>query len=80
VIYNIPQGYTLEKIPAKVNLTSDFGQYTTEVIKTGNTLQYVRMFKVYKAEHAIEKYDEIVSFFEKVATADENKVMLTKAM
>jgi len=80
VIYNLPQGYTLEKIPAQVNLSSNFGQYSTEVIKTGNTLQYVRMFKVYKAEHPVEKYDEIVSFFEKVATADENKVMLTKVM
>jgi transglutaminase-like putative cysteine protease len=78
VIYIMPQGYTLEKIPAQVNFKSDIGQYTTEVIKNGNTLQYVRTFQVYKAEHPVEKYDEIVSFFEKVATADENKVILAK--
>jgi len=80
VIYNMPQGYTLEKIPSKVSLRSDFGQYTTEVTKSGSMLQYVRTFKVFKAEHPLERYDEIVTFFDKIVTADENKVMLTRVM
>jgi hypothetical protein len=80
VSYLLPQGYTLEKIPAKVILQSDFGQYTTEVTKLGSTLQYIRTFKVYKAEHPVNRYDEIVTFFDKVVTADENKVMLSKGM
>jgi len=80
VTYELPKGYTLEKIPVKINLQSDFGQYTTEVTKLGSTIQYVRMFKVFKAEHPVDRYDEIVTFFEKIVTADENKVMLTKVM
>ncbi len=78
VTYDLPEGFTLEKIPAKVTLTSDFGYYTTEVTKTGSRLQYIRTFKVFKAEHPIDRYDEIVAFFEKIVTADENKVMLTQ--
>ena len=78
VVYKLPQGYTLEKIPAKINLKSDFGQYTTEVTKSGNTLQYVRSFKVFKGSYPVDRYDEIVTFFEKIVTADESKVMLTK--
>jgi hypothetical protein len=80
VIYTLPQGYTLEKIPAKITLQSDFGHYTTEVTKTGNSIQYIRTFQVFKAEHPIDKYDEIVTFFEKIVTADENKVILTRMM
>jgi hypothetical protein len=80
VSYELPEGYTLEKIPAKVSFLSDFGEYTTQVSKTGNTIQYVRTFKVFKAEHPIERCDEIVTFFEKIVTADENKVMLTRVM
>jgi transglutaminase-like putative cysteine protease len=80
VAYELPQGYTLVKIPEKVSLQSDFGQYTTEVIKSGSTIQYVRTFKVYKAEHPVNRYDEIVTFFDKIVTADENKVMLTRVM
>jgi len=80
VTYELPEGYTLEKIPSKVSLLSDFGEYTTQVSKTGNTIQYVRTFKVYKAEHPVERYDEIVTFFDKIVTADENKVMLTRVM
>lgn len=80
IIYKLPEGYTLEKIPAKVNLQSDFGQYTTEVSKSGSTVQYIRTFKVYRADHPIERYDEIVTFFDKIVTADENKVMLTRVL
>ncbi len=80
VTYNLPKGFTLEKLPAKVSLQSDFGQYTTEVSRSGNTLQYVRTFKIFKAEHPVERYDEIVTFFEKIVMADENKVMLTKVL
>ena len=80
VIYTLPQGFTLEKNPARVTLQSDFGSYTTEVTKTGNSIQYVRTFQVFKGEHAVDRYDEIVTFFEKIVTADENKVILTRVM
>jgi hypothetical protein len=80
VTYELPKGFTLEKIPAKINLQSDFGQYTTEVTKSGSTIQYIRTFKVFKANHPVERYDEIVTFFDKIVTADENKVMLTRVM
>ncbi len=80
VTYTLPQGYTLEKMPAPTSLHSDFGQYTTEVTKSGSQLQYVRSFMVYKGEYPVERYDDIVNFFEKVVTADENKVLLTKVL
>jgi transglutaminase-like putative cysteine protease len=80
VNYDLPMGYTMEKVPSKVSLNSEFGQYTTEVIKSGSTIQYIRTFKVNKAEYPVERYEEIVAFFEKIVTADENKVMLTKVM
>lgn len=80
VTYDLPQGYTLEKIPAKINLFSEFGEYSTEVSKSGSTIQYIRIFKVFKAVHPIEKYDEIVTFFDKIVNADENKVMLTRVL
>jgi len=80
VSYDLPVGYTMEKVPSKVSLTSEFGQYTTEVVKAGSTIQYIRTFKVNKAEYPADRYDEIVAFFEKIVTADENKVMLTKVM
>jgi transglutaminase-like putative cysteine protease len=80
VSYDLPAGYTLEKVPLKVSLKSEFGQYTTEVLKSGSTIQYIRTLKVNKAEYPVERYDEIVTFFDKIVTADENKVMLTRVM
>jgi len=80
IIYNLPQGYTLEKIPEKVKLQSDFGLYTTEVTKFGSSLQYIRRFHVFNARYPVERYEEIIAFFDKIVSADENKVMLTKTM
>jgi transglutaminase-like putative cysteine protease len=80
VNYELPQGYTLEKIPSKISIASDFGKYTTLVTKSGSTIQYVRTFEIYKGEFSVEKYDDIVIFFDKIVTADENKVMLTRIL
>ncbi len=80
VNYNLPQGYTLEKIPPKISIQSDFGLYTARIIKSGSSLQYIRTFEVFKAEYPLERYDDMVLFFEKIVTADENKVMLTRTL
>ncbi len=80
VTYTLPQGYAMEKIPSKISIASDFGTYTTIVTKTGSMIQYVRTFEIYKGKHPVEQYDDIVTFFDKVVTADENKVMLTRIM
>ena len=80
VSYDLPQGYTLEKIPQKVSLQSDFGQYSTEVTKSGSTIRYIRTLKIFQADYPIEKYEDLVAFFEKIVTADENKVLLTRGM
>lgn len=77
VVYTLPKGYTLENVPAKIIIDSDFGQYTAEVTKTGNLLQYIRSFKIYKGFYPVNRYEEIATFFEKIVTADENKVLLT---
>lgn len=80
VCYQLPVGYTLEKIPATVSLKSEFGEYTTEVSKTGEMLQYIRTFRIFKGEYPVEKYEEIVSFFEKVIKADDSKVLLSRKL
>jgi len=80
VIYELPKGYTMEKIPPITSFLSDFGKYTSVVTKTGSTIQYIRTFEIYKGEYPVDKYEDIVIFFDKVVTADENKVMLTKVL
>jgi transglutaminase-like putative cysteine protease len=80
VTYTLPQGYSMEKIPSKVSIQSDFGKYTTTVTKSGSDIQYVRTFMVNKGEYPVDRYDEIVTFFDKIVTADENKVMLTRSL
>ncbi len=80
VTYELPQGYTMEKIPSKISIASDFGKYTTKVTKSGSTIQYVRTFEIYKGEYPVDRYDDIVIFFDKIVTADENKVMLTRVL
>jgi len=78
VTYTLPQGYTIEKIPSKVSIQSDYGKYTTEATKSGSTLQYVRTFEIYKGEYPVDRYEDIVAFFDKIVIADDNKILLTR--
>jgi len=78
VEYILPAGYTLERVPASVTLSSAVGRYSTDVIRTGSTLQYVRKFSIYQARYPVERYEEIVDFFDKIVKADDLKVILTR--
>ncbi len=78
VIYTLPQGYTLEKIPGNVSIESVYGKYTTQVTRNGNTLTYCRTFLENKGDYDSGEYENIVNFFDKIVTADQKKVVLTK--
>jgi transglutaminase-like putative cysteine protease len=80
IVYKLPQGYTLEKTPAEVRINTSFGTYTTQVSRDGNQLTYIRSFNVFKGSYPVDQYSSMVEFFDRVVTADENKVMLTRTL
>jgi hypothetical protein len=77
VSFIVPLGYAIEKAPAPIVIKSEFGQYSSQVIKLPAGLQYIRRFQLYAGTYPVEKYEGIMEFFDKIVTADAQKVALS---
>jgi len=78
IIYEIPEGYTIESIPEKSVLNSDFGDYCAEVIKDQNRIIYIRSFRMKKFIQPPSRYLEFIEFTEKTSFFDEAKAVLVR--
>jgi hypothetical protein len=63
-------------VPFEENFNSRFGSYHASAAITGNMLQYVRTLTTKKGSWEPDEYEDCVSFFEKIATADGRKLAL----
>ena len=77
--YTIPEGYEIEFIPAVTDLSYDFGDYHSEVIKDGNKLLYIRKISREKGIFPKEIYPDVIEFYRQVAKADNCKALLKKS-
>jgi len=78
VVYAIPVGYELDKIPAPVTIYNRFGSYQAKVEVIGGQIVYVREFSVVNGNFPPESYAELKSFLAEVSNADMMKCMLIK--
>ena len=76
IYFSLPDTFKPENILPKKVLSTKFGEYSSELSLDGNIIKYVRTFKLFKGNYPVTDYDEFVSFFEKVAIADESKISL----
>ncbi|UWY28852.1 DUF3857 domain-containing protein [Flavobacterium sp. TR2] len=76
---NLPEGFTIEFLPANYELKGKFGEYKTEIIKKDNNkLTYKRSMFVNKGKYSNKEYDEYRLFMEQVSRNDNAKIILTK--
>jgi hypothetical protein len=78
ITYNIPEKYFLQETPDNITITTQFGEYKTEILSNVNKVQYVRYLKMKKGTYPSYLYDDFVAFFENIYKADEGKLILTK--
>jgi hypothetical protein len=76
IFFSLPDTFKPENLPPRKVFSTKFGEYTSEISLNGNVIKYIRAFKLYKGNYPVKDYDEFVSFFEKVAIADESKISL----
>jgi transglutaminase-like putative cysteine protease len=78
IIFNIPEGYSVYKIPSGVTVSSKFGEYKTNVISNDTTVKFVRYFNMHKGTYPVSEYDDFVNFFESIFNEDGAKMILNK--
>ena len=80
VTYHLPDGYTIESAPQDASV--DWAAHAMLRVKTtitGNTVRVVRALAYNYTILDPKLYDDLRGFYQKVATADQQQLVLTKA-
>ena len=76
---NIPDGYSVEALPASQTITTEFGEYAVTIeLRDGQIIRYNKSFALNAGSYPPEKYREYRDFRKKVAKQENAKVVLTK--
>jgi len=75
IVYNIPEGYSIEAKPADREIKSPFGSYTVKVNMEGKKLTYNRKFVLNNGMYPADSYESFMRFFSDVSSSDNSKVV-----
>lgn len=78
VIFQLPDGYSVEHLPEMRKLSSEFGSYFTDISLDANKIKYQQTFKLNKGTHPKEKYSEFIRFVNGLAEVNKGKIILCK--
>lgn len=80
ICYILPDGYSVDKFPMPIELTSKFGQYKAHCTVNGNRLVYVRDFILFNGKYEASEYVYLRDYLSKIISADQQKCVINKAM
>nr|WP_068892932.1 DUF3857 domain-containing protein [Pedobacter panaciterrae] len=75
IVYNLPEGYSVEAKPTDREIKSPFGSYTVKVKIDGKKLIYSRKFVLNNGIYPADKYESFMRFFSDVSSSDNSKVI-----
>jgi hypothetical protein len=80
ITYNLPSGYVVESMPAKVNMAieDDLASFSFLIGQTGNKIQIVSNFYLNSAIFSSEYYDSLKGFYNQVFLKMNEKIVLKK--
>ncbi len=78
IVFTVPRGYHLEKIPLNIDLKQPFGNYIARLELKDNQLVYKRKMQLIDGTYNKDTYQDLVDFYQKVADADNYNVSLVK--
>jgi len=75
---DLPDGYLIESMPQSSFIVSKFGNFSSHIENSGNSLLLIQKLSVPKGEYPVESYQEIKDFFQKVDSALSGRLVLKK--
>lgn len=76
IVYEIPPGYRLEYIPKPIEFETKFGSYSSQIIQKENKILYIRHRMAQEGIFQPEEYERYVEFINRIAEADNLKIVL----
>jgi hypothetical protein len=74
----LPEGYTVESIPAEGNLKTPYGNYTSSVKVNGTKLTYFRKIEQHAGRFPAKEAAAIADFYTTIYKNDRSRVVLVK--
>lgn len=78
IVYELPEGFTVERLPNEISLEHPFGFFSMELEQDGQELLYSRRIQINQGKYNREQYNELVNFFRQIAEADKSRFILKK--
>ncbi len=78
LVYQIPEGYTIERLPKSKSITSRYGQYNSSIRVVGNQIVYVRKMNQNAGNYPAEGWDQFRKFKIAIVKADKATAILRK--
>ena len=78
VVFNIPEGFSVDKLPSGTVISSKFGELKTNVISNDSTVTFIRSFNMHKGTYPVSEYDDFVNLFESILNEDGAKMILSR--
>lgn len=78
VVYTLPAGFTVDEVPAPVNLDTKFGTYATKVETKEGKLVVTRSITMNRSIITADKYAGVKEFFTKMLDAEQAPVVLIR--
>lgn len=75
--FKLPEGAFIEQLPEKIEISSDFGDYTAEFLEVEGKLTYIRSMQYKPGTYDAEKYQDLIKFYKSVRRADRKKVIIS---
>ena len=75
---NVPDGYSIESLPAETTYDVSTMAYTTHYRSEGRSVHFTRDFQVRSLYFPAESYSALRNFFSKVTAADQEQIALKK--
>ena len=78
LVYKFPKSYSYETLPARTNINSAFGSFTTTVSGNGNEILYIRTLTIKEGRYKPSEYENLYNFILAISKADNTKIILSK--
>ncbi|MBX7172556.1 MAG: DUF3857 and transglutaminase domain-containing protein [Pyrinomonadaceae bacterium] len=78
VVFNLPNGFSIDEMPDPVNIETPFGKYNTKYEAKDGKLYFSRNLVTNRTTIPVEKYNTVKDFYSKILAAEQAPVVLIK--
>jgi hypothetical protein len=78
VSFTLPIGFTVDEMPDALNMTTEFGKYSSSYAVKDNKLVFTRSYTLNQVSVLPDKYESVKDFYKKILNAEQSPVVLIK--